>query len=142
VFYNRKLFHALRFAAWWTLIVPIAIWAYLWIENLSEFPWYGLLFEIALVISGVISVVAILATWVGMWIYLFARDDSSFGTKAFWFIVFFLTAWFGSILYFFFVYKQQFLAKSSALQTQLFYCMQTQATPCCLLLIVARLRLR
>ncbi len=57
---------------------------------------------------------AILAIYFGMWIYLFVRDDSSFGNKFFRFTVFFFTGWFGSILYFFLVYKQQFSRRPTA----------------------------
>jgi hypothetical protein len=108
------VYHAFRFAAWWTLIVPDSFWAYLWIKNLSELPPTGGFVRITLIVTVLISIAAILAIYIGMWIHLFVHDDPSLGTKALWSFIFFLTGWFGSILYFFAVYKRQF-SKAPAL---------------------------
>ena len=58
-------------------------------------------------VLGIMGAPAALIIWFGMLIFLFQEDRSTRGTKVLWFIVFFLTACFGSTAYFFSVYRKQ-----------------------------------
>jgi hypothetical protein len=53
---------------------------------------------------GIVGAFTGLTIFFGMLVYLFRWDHSS--SKLLWLTVFLLTAWFGSSLYFFFVYRK------------------------------------
>ena len=54
---------------------------------------------------GIVGAFTGLIIFLGMLVYLFRWEDSS--SKLLWVTVFLLTAWFGSSLYFFVVYRRQ-----------------------------------
>ncbi|MGB7548454.1 MAG: hypothetical protein WBM14_11950, partial [Terracidiphilus sp.] len=117
LFHTRILFYAFGFAALWTLVCDGSAFFYLWIENLSDFPPTSWFYQNALWPFVIISLVSIPAIYFGMWIYLFACDDSGWGDKTGWIIAFFFTGPIASILYFVIVYRRQFSARSSMLSS-------------------------
>ena len=56
---------------------------------------------------GVVGAFAALIIFFGMLIYLFRHDNSHTKMKVLWLLVFFATAWFGSTVYFWAVYRTQ-----------------------------------
>jgi len=56
---------------------------------------------------GGVGAFAVLIIFFGMLLYLFRCDRSSTRMKILWLFIFFLTAWFGSSLYFFVAYQRQ-----------------------------------
>jgi hypothetical protein len=58
-------------------------------------------------VFGVVGAGASLIIWFGMVVFCVCEDRSTFGTKIFWFILFFALAWFGAATYFFKVYRKQ-----------------------------------
>jgi len=108
LFHSRIISYSLGFAALWTLLGDGSAVCYLWLKNLSEFPPTSWFYQNALWPFVIISLVSIPVIYFGMWIYLFACDDSGWGEKACWIIAFFFTGPIASILYFFIVYKRQF----------------------------------
>lgn len=58
-------------------------------------------------ILGVVGPVAIFFLWFGMWRYWVRLDDSKVAAKRAWFLVLLLGFWWGSCLYYFFVYHPQ-----------------------------------
>jgi hypothetical protein len=82
-FHNRHVFHFFGFAALWTLIVLTSFLIYLWVRELSEIKsTTGTLFGDAFGAIVVISMMAIIANYLGMWVYLFACDNSGWGKKS------------------------------------------------------------
>ena len=62
-------------------------------------------FQIISAFVGVVGTIAGMVLFLGMLAYLFLLDRSSW--KIVWLIVFLFTAWFGSSIYFFAVYRKQ-----------------------------------
>lgn len=58
-------------------------------------------------VLGFVGAPASLIIFLGMTIFCVREDRSSVGTKMLWFIFFFVTAWFGSVVYFFSVYRKR-----------------------------------
>ena len=56
---------------------------------------------------GLLGAPASIVIWFGMLLFWIRDDHSPRASKIFWFSLFFLVAWFGSVLYFFTVYKKQ-----------------------------------
>jgi hypothetical protein len=63
---------------------------------------------------GVVLAISTLFLWVGMWRYWVRIDASSKPSKTFWFIVLLFGFWYGSALYFLFVYLPQFMQRKAA----------------------------
>lgn len=118
-FHNRIVFYFFGFAAWWTTVVPTSFFIYLWVNNLSEITsTANTVRGIVFAASVVTSMVALLANYLGMWIYLFACDRSGRGDKIWWTmwsVLFFLTGPIATVPYFFLVYNRQFSARSQDL---------------------------
>jgi hypothetical protein len=92
---------------------PTSFFIYLWVRDLSKITSAaGTLLGDTFAASVVISMVAFLANYLGMWIYLFACDDSGWGNKMWWAIGFFLAAPIATVPYFFLVYRRQYSASS------------------------------
>jgi hypothetical protein len=107
------VFYFFAFAAWWTLTVPTSLTIYLWANDLSEvrsttgsFP--GDAFGVFVVVT----MLAFLANYLGMWTYLFSCDNSGRRIKVWWAFWFFLTAPVATIPYFFLVYRSQYSAST------------------------------
>ena len=66
-------------------------------------------FQIISACVGVVGTIAGMVLFVGMLAYLFLLDRSSW--KIVWLIVFLFTAWFGSSIYFFAVYRKQVVSQ-------------------------------
>ena len=109
-FHNRIVFDFLSLATWWTLIVPTCFFIYLWANNLSEIrSIMGSVHGDVFAASVVISMLAVIAHCLGMWVYLFACDNSGWGAKTWWAVLIFLTGPLATIPYFFIVYRSQHL---------------------------------
>jgi hypothetical protein len=67
-------------------------------------------FQIISACVGVVGTIAGMVLFVGMLAYLFLLDRSS-PWKIAWLIVFLFTAWFGSSIYFFAVYRKQVVSQ-------------------------------
>src|SRR5450432_170354 len=100
---SRRVSEVFRFAAYWTIAVALfLIMAIVSYDRTSTSAMARLSLQVVGGILGIVGVFAALTIFVGMLAYLFMCDRSS--SKLRWMIVFFLTAWFGSSLYFFVVY--------------------------------------
>jgi hypothetical protein len=58
-------------------------------------------------VIGTLGAVSALVIWPGMLLFWFREDRSPPVDKAVWLVLFFVTAWFGSAVYFFRVYSKQ-----------------------------------
>jgi hypothetical protein len=104
---STRAYTLFRNSAWWTSILA----GYL----LVLIPMYGRIAsnDIALTVTrvvgaclGVVGALAGLTIFFGMLLHLLRCDRSSAMRKILWITVFFFTAWFGSSLYFFVVYRR------------------------------------
>lgn len=81
-----------------------------WFREIEAIPLAVLFLRILGGTLGVVGVPATMILWGGMAIYCVAEDRCPLGTKVSWFILFFLAGPFGSVAYYFFVYRKQVLA--------------------------------
>jgi hypothetical protein len=112
VFYERPIQFTLMLATRWTLIFWTLPFIYLWIKGQETLVSTGWFF----IICGIITMAAAIFIYVAMWIYLFARGNGPRSSRILWGIVFFLTGWYGSCVYFWAVYRRDFLAATCAPQ--------------------------
>jgi hypothetical protein len=107
---SRRVSEVFRFAAYWMIAVALflIIMVILSYDRTSPSVMAWLSLRVVGGILGIVGAFAALTIFVGMLAYLFTCDRSS--SKLGWMIVFFLTAWFGSSLYFFLVYERQLAA--------------------------------
>jgi hypothetical protein len=69
------------------------------------------------IVGGVIGVagpIALFFLWLGMWRYWVRLDRSTPAKKRIWFAILLVGFWYGSILYYFFVYRPQVLGRIGA----------------------------
>jgi hypothetical protein len=78
-----------------------------WFQQIQAAPRGKLALQVLGGIVGAVGAPASLVIWFGMVAFCLRQDRSPAGTKVFWFILFFATAWFGSAAYFFRVYRKQ-----------------------------------
>jgi len=78
-----------------------------WFQQIQAVPRGKLVLQVLGGVLGVVGAPASLVIWFGMVVFWLREDHSPVGTKIFWFIFFFVTAWFGSAAYFFKVYRKQ-----------------------------------
>ena len=91
--------------------MPAVVFGYLWVKNQREIAsTINSFLGIITVASGLITLVALLVNYFGMWIYLFSCDDSRWRHKALWVVLFFFTGPIATVPYFFLAYKRQFAA--------------------------------
>ena len=104
---DRRSYILFRYAAW--SMIPLAIVFLIALTPAYDAIMSNIVQRIAFqIVSGCIAAIGTLAAMVlflGMLGYLLFLDQSSW--KLLWLITFFFTAWFGSSLYFFTVYKKQ-----------------------------------
>lgn len=65
-------------------------------------------------IIGVAGPIALFFLWLGMWRYWMRLDDSTVVAKRIWFAVLLVGLCYGSILYFFLVYRPQLIARAKS----------------------------
>ena len=119
-FHMPIVFYFFGFVAWWTLIVPTSIFIYMWIKNISELTSpMGTIVGDGFAVLTAITMIAFLANYIGMWIYLFSCDETERRYKILWAILFFLTAPIATIPYFFLVYRGEYSASSHLQSSQL-----------------------
>jgi hypothetical protein len=58
-------------------------------------------------VLGVLGPIAVFFLWLGMWRYWMKLDRSKGPVKRVWFVIMLIGFWYGSILYYFFVYRPQ-----------------------------------
>lgn len=78
-----------------------------WFNHIDSLPRGDVTLRILGGILGLLGSLAGIIIWFGMAIFCIYNDRSSLGAKILWFILFFCTASFGSVAYFFKVYKKQ-----------------------------------
>ena len=62
-------------------------------------------------ILGILGPIGLFFLWFGMWLYWVRLDDSNAWAKRVWFLVLLVGLWWGSCLYYFFVYLPQVIRK-------------------------------
>lgn len=67
--------------------------------------------RLPLSILGVLGPIALFFLWFGMWRYWVRIDSSKVYAKRLWFVVLLVGFWYGSCLYYFFVYRPQAIQK-------------------------------
>ena len=114
---DGRAYKTFRYAAW--SMVPLAL-----IFLIALTPIYDTInanvpmrigFQIISGCIGVLGAFAGIVIFLGMLAYLFWVDRSSW--KLLWLIVFLFTAWFGSSIYFFAVYRKQVVPRQAGLRT-------------------------
>jgi hypothetical protein len=78
-----------------------------WFSQIAAMPRGMLLLRILGGTLGVLGAPAALVIWSGMVAFCVREDHSPASIKMFWFVFFFITAWFGAAVYFFSVYRKQ-----------------------------------
>ncbi len=68
--------------------------------------------RLPLTILAMFSAIAILFLWVGMWRYWIRLDDSSVWVKRVWFVILLVGFWYGSVPYYFLVYRPQVIRRA------------------------------
>lgn len=103
---GRTAYRVFRFAAWWTAAVALFLVVLLAsYENTASNELLRITFQVLGGILGCVGAFAGIIIFFGMLTYLLRLDHSS--RKVFWLLMFLATAWFGSALYFFTVYRKQ-----------------------------------
>ncbi len=102
----RKFF---LYSAWTTLCGAIfmGFMATPWFWQIDSLHPWGLVLRVLGGALGITGAPAALILWFGMAEFCLRQDKSPPGDKILWFAVFFATAWFGSALYFFVVYRKR-----------------------------------
>jgi len=78
-----------------------------WFHEIETRPRADLLLRVSVSPIALLAAPASLIILFGMMIFCVRKDPSSAGTKVLWFILFFTTACFGAVVYFFKVYMKQ-----------------------------------
>jgi hypothetical protein len=84
-----------------------------WYQEIQEVPRARIVLQVLGGVLGVFGALASLIIWFGMAAFCLREDPSPVSTKIVWFVLFFVTAWFGSAVYFFRVYRKQVQAAST-----------------------------
>ena len=112
LFYNKAFFRVLTWAAWWSVVIPIALCIDLWAKGVSTttVPESGHLFLPVLVLwlNWCLSTFLI---YPAMWFFLLFRDVSGWGAKIWWSVVFAFTGPIGTFGYFYAEYRRQYIAQ-------------------------------
>ena len=97
------------YSSWIVILVGLFMLFLLspWFKQLWTIPQAKLALEVLGGGLGVVGALASLIIWLGMIAFWLREDNSPLTTKIFWFVLFFVTAWFGSAAYFFRVYRRQ-----------------------------------
>jgi hypothetical protein len=102
-----KAYRAFRFAAW--CMIPLALIFLILLTPIFDTITSNFAtrvgFQLISAVVGVLGTVGGMMLFFGMLAYLFCVDRSPW--KLLWLIVFLVTAWFGSSIYFFTVYRKQ-----------------------------------
>ena len=61
---------------------------------------------------GIVGPIALFFLWFGMWRYWLRLDNSRVWAKRVWFFILLIGFWWGSVLYYFFVYLPQIIRKT------------------------------
>jgi hypothetical protein len=107
---RSKTARALFLYSSWVVILVGVFMVFLlspWSERMQTIPQAKLVLEVLGGGLGFVGALASLVIWFGMITFCLREDRSPLGTKIFWLVLFFVTAWFGSVAYFFRVYRQQ-----------------------------------
>lgn len=78
------------------------------IDPLGMPLWYRIPFTV----TGMLGAIGSVVIWLGMWSYWVRFDCSNAWVKRFWFLVLLIGFFFGSVLYFLFVYVPQVAART------------------------------
>lgn len=78
-----------------------------WFRQIDSLPKGDIVLRVLGGASGIVGSLASIVLWFGMVAFCLVEDPSSVSRKVLWFLLFFVTASFGSAAYFFKVYKKQ-----------------------------------
>src|SRR5579863_3796789 len=78
-----------------------------WFHQVEAMPRGELFLRVLGGAIGLVGTPASLIIWFGMAAFCLREDRSPLGNKIFWFVIFFITAFFGAAAYFFRVYRRQ-----------------------------------
>jgi hypothetical protein len=106
---SRTARRVFLYSSWVVILVGLFVLFLLspWSKRLETIPQGKLALEVLGGGLGVVGALASLIIWFGMIAFCLREDQSSPAAKVFWFILFFVAAWFGSAAYFFRVYRRQ-----------------------------------
>jgi hypothetical protein len=65
-------------------------------------------------VVGVLGPISLFFLWFGMWRYWMRLDSSTARTKRLWFVILLIGFWYGSMLYYFCVYRPQVISRVGA----------------------------
>jgi hypothetical protein len=106
---SRKASALFLYASWIVVCMGIFI-AFMWtpwFRQIDSFRAGDLILRVLGGALGIAGAPAALILWFAMAEFCLRHDKSPTSDKVLWFIVFFATAWFGSALYFFIVYRKR-----------------------------------
>ena len=97
------------YSSWIVIFVGIFLLFMLtpWFDHMGALPRGDMELRILGGLLGILGAPAGIIIWFGMAFFCIYNDRSSLGAKILWFIIFLSTASFGSVAYFFKVYKKQ-----------------------------------
>ena len=106
---SQKAFALFRYAAWVVVCVRLFIAFMLtpWFPQITARPKRRSTLANIRGAVGVLGAPASLVLWFGMVAFCAREDDSPTSTKISWFVLFFVAAFFGSVVYFLSVYRKQ-----------------------------------
>jgi len=106
---SQRAFAIFRYSAWVVVCMGLFMASMMtsWFWQIASMPKGMLFLRILGGTVGVLGAPASLIIWFGMMACCARDDNSSRGTKVLWFIFFFFTAPFGTLVYFFSVYRKQ-----------------------------------
>lgn len=106
---SRKVYAAFLYSSWVVVYMGIFMIFMLtpWFHQIEVMQRGKIVLWILASPLAILGAPASLIILFGMAIFCAREDDSSIGTKIFWFISFFATTCFGAVAYFFSVYKKQ-----------------------------------
>ena len=97
-------------AAAWTVVALAAFMTFMltpWFRQMEAVGGGELFLRLLAAPLGIFGALASLILLFGMAAFCIREDRSSISTKVLWFVIFFVTAMFGTAVYFFAVYKKQ-----------------------------------
>jgi len=105
----EKAYKLFLYSAWTVVCVGIfmAFMATPWFWQIDSLRTWDLVLRVLGGALGIVGAPAALILWFGMAEFCLRHDNSPTSDKILWFVVFFATAWFGSALYFFIVYRKR-----------------------------------
>ncbi len=77
-----------------------------WFQEVGALPWGEAILRVVGAVLGFVNAFAALFILFGMVVFCACEDHSPISDKVLWFLLFFVTACFGAVVYFFVVYRR------------------------------------